>query len=535
MKITAQRNRVTEIHFRSTGSHSDPYNDVALDVLFRGADGDSIRVPAYWAGDDLWCVRFAADRPGCYEYASVCSRESDFGLHGQTGAVTVEHYAGGNPLYRRGRLRVADDQRHFEHADGTPFFWIGDTWWMGLTDRVDWPSGFKMLAADRAAKGFSVIQIIAGPLPDMDAWDPRGRNEAGFPFREGFGGVNPAYFDHADLKIGHLVHAGLVPCIVGMWGYYLPQIGVERIKRFWRYLVARYGAYPVVWCIAGEGKMPYYLSETREQDAAAQLQGWTEVTRYVRQIDPFGNLITIHPTQFGREQVEEPSLLHFEMLQTGHGGYASIGPTAQSVMTSIEREPRMPVIVAEVNYEGILGGSWQDVQRLAFYTAVFNGTAGHTYGANGLWQASTADRPYGPSPHGRCYTNTSWQEVMALPGSRQIGLAGEFMARFPWWQCVKHPEWIEQQYDDAAPNAVRCIGIPRRLRLVYVPMLWDPPTVTGIEPGVGYRASYFDPCTGDEHDLGPVNPDAQGTWRPPFPPEVHDWIVVLEGMHGHGG
>ena len=54
---------------------------------------------------------------------------------------------------------------------------------MGLTTRLDWPDGSRWLAAARAKKGFSVVQIIAGPYPDMDAWDPRGRNEAGFPFQ----------------------------------------------------------------------------------------------------------------------------------------------------------------------------------------------------------------------------------------------------------------------------------------------------------------------------------------------------------------
>jgi len=28
-----------------------------------------------------------------------------------------------------------------EHSDGTPFLWLGDTWWMGLTTRLDWPDG----------------------------------------------------------------------------------------------------------------------------------------------------------------------------------------------------------------------------------------------------------------------------------------------------------------------------------------------------------------------------------------------------------
>ncbi len=524
MNMNIARNAVVEISFRSSSAYADPYNQVELDVVFHGPDDFLITVPAFWAGGDIWKVRFAADRAGEYRYSSVCSEQGDTGLHGQTGIVTVASDDGAT----HGRLRVAEDRRHFEHVDGTPFFWTGDTWWMGLCSRLDWPQGFKALTEDRVSKGFNVVQIIAGPYPDMDAWDPRGRNDAGFPFAEGFERINPAYYDEADLKIAHLAASGIVPCIVGMWGYYLPQIGVEKIKRFWRHLVARYGAYPVAWCICGEGKMAYYLSKSPKEDSEAQCKGWTEVMRYVRETDPYRNPISIHPTQYGREQVEDPALMDFEMLQTGHGDLESVCPTMQTVITAMGRTPTMPVVNSEVNYEGILGRCWQNIQRLCFYGSVLNGTAGHTYGGNGIWQMSTREHPYGPSPHGRCWGNTPWQEAMHLPGSRQIGIGGAFMRRWPWWELERHPEWADPAYDASNPYTCTSVGIPRRLRIVYVPLLWDPPLIKALESDVAYRALYFDPCTGQDIPLGAVTPDADGNWRPPLPPEVHDWLVVLE-------
>jgi hypothetical protein len=41
-----------------------------------------------------------------------------------------------------------------------------------------------MLAEDRKRKGFNVVQIVAGLYPDMHPFDPRGANEAGFPWEE---------------------------------------------------------------------------------------------------------------------------------------------------------------------------------------------------------------------------------------------------------------------------------------------------------------------------------------------------------------
>ena len=521
------RNRVTEISFHSTRPYSDPYHDVDLDVLFTSPEGEVFRVPAFWIQDNLWKVRFSGSIHGEYTYETQSSETGDDGLHGRSGRIFVETGGSENPLFRHGRLRVASDGRHFEHHDGTPFFWIGDTWWMGLSTRLDWPQGFKKLAADRLAKGFNIIQIVAGPYPDMGPGDARGRNEAGFPFVDNFQRINPAYYDHADLKIGHLVESGLVPCIVGMWGYYLPLIGVERVNRFWRYLVARYGAYPVVWCICGEATMPYYLSEEREEDASRQKKGWTEVMAHVREIDGYRNLITIHPPRQGREQVENPGLMDFEMLQMGHHELASVSATIELVRRSVVAEPVMPVINSEVNYEGINGRCWQNIQRLCFYHSILNGAAGHTYGANGIWQMSTRENPYGPSPHGRCWGNTPWQEAAQLPGSRQIGIGGRFICRFRWWELQCRPDWVGESRPANDPYRTVAVGIPGQLRILYMPFCWDPTPVRAIEAGVSYTATYVDPCTGEETSLGDVDPSPEGEWSPPFPPECHDWLLVM--------
>jgi hypothetical protein len=529
MQLQAPKNGVIEFALQSTQNYADPYNDADLDVEFKGPDGKSFQIPAFWDGGNVWKIRFNGSQFGEYTYRTTCSKPEDAGLHGQTGSIRVWNPSAppSNPLLAHGRVRAAANKRYFEHIDGTPFLWIGDTWWMGLCKRLDWPGGFQKLAADRVAKGFSVIQIIAGPLPDMDAWDPRGQNEAGYPFTQGFKSINPAYYDLADLKIQHLVSSGLMPCIVGMWGYYLPQIGEPGVKRYWRYIVARYGAYPVAWCIAGEGTMAYYLSKTPKEDAQRQKKGWTEVMAIVRKIDGYHNPISIHPTQFARDMVEDPSLLDFEMLQTGHGDMESLPNVRESVAKSYSAELRMPVVNSEVNYEGIMGRSYQNIQRWCFWLTLLNGAAGHTYGANGIWQMSTPEQPYGPSPHGRSWGNTPWVEAYQLPGSKQIGIGAKFLMMLPWWELEPHPEWIDPSGPDD-PWRSAAAGIPGVLRILYATNVWDPPLVKGIEKGVAYEASYFDPCTGKDFPIGKVEADGDGDWRPALPPEVHDWVLVLE-------
>ena len=261
---------ITEWIFVSAKPYKDPFNEIELDVIFRDPQGREQRVPAFWAGGQERRVRYATDAAGRYSFETVCSDTSNQDLHGRRGAMEVAPYDGTNPLLSRGPVRVATGHRHFEHEDGTPFFWLADTWWMGLSKRLRWPADFARLTADRVGKGFTVVQIVAGLYPDMPQFDPRGASEAGFPWAPDYARINPAYFDMADLRIQHLVDQGLAPCIVGCWGYYLPILGMARMKQHWRYLIARWGAHPAIWCLAGEGTMPYYLSADKERDRAMQ-------------------------------------------------------------------------------------------------------------------------------------------------------------------------------------------------------------------------------------------------------------------------
>lgn len=527
--IRAMRNCMAELQFASSGHYAQPFLDAELTAHFAGPGGEERSVPCFWAGGNVWKVRFAPPEEGVWRFRTACTDESDKGLHGREGEIEAVPYAGDNPLLERGRLRVSADRRHLVHGDGTPFFWLGDTWWMGLCQRMAWPHEFQELAADRARKGFNVVQIVAGLYPDVPpTYDPRGANEAGFPLSPDHALINPAYFDMADLRIAHLVHAGLTPAVLFCWGYWLLVLGEEKMRRFMRYVVARWGAHPVVWCLAGEGAMPYYLSETREEDAAAQREGWTRMGRFLRSIDGHGSLVTIHPTRNGRDQVSDEGVLDFEWLQTGHHGYLSLADNVEQVRWAFAREPRMPTLVSEANYEGIRGMAWQDVQRISFWSAVLNGSCGYTYGANGIWQVNRPGQPFGPSPHGRSWGDMPWQEAARLPGSAQLGAAARFLRTLPWHKMAPHPEWAEGPYAKEGNVLGQHAAGTDGLRVIYVPNRWKPPRALGLPPGSRWNIAYFDPVEGAAEDMGAAEADAQGAFQLPSPVAMHDWVFVLK-------
>jgi hypothetical protein len=80
-----------------------------------------------------------------------------------------------------------------------------------------------------------------------------------------------------------------------------------------------------------------------------------------------------------------------------------------------------------------------------FWLCLANGAAGHTYGANGIWQCNRPGQPHGPSPTAGSpptgYGAIPWNEAMHLPGSTQVGLGKKLFERYPWPKFEPHPEW----------------------------------------------------------------------------------------------
>ena len=126
--IRVEAGRTAEVAFTSARDRTDPFNQTTVDVTFTDPDGRTFRVPAFWAGGGTWKARYSSRKPGSHAFVSSCSDADDPALHGVAGVVEVVPYQGDNPLLVHGPIRVADDRRHFAYEDGTPFFWLGDTW-----------------------------------------------------------------------------------------------------------------------------------------------------------------------------------------------------------------------------------------------------------------------------------------------------------------------------------------------------------------------------------------------------------------------
>lgn len=187
-----------------------------------------------------------------------------------------------------------------------------------MSERIAFPDDFARLTARRREQGFTVAQVVIGFPPDTTPFDGRDANSGGSPWRADYSSMNPEYFQACDRRLEHMIAAGLVPCILGGWGSHLSFMGKERMIAHWRYLVARYAAWPAIWCLAREGAMPYYLSTDKDGDSQVQRDAWPEVANAVRDLDPWHRPLTLHPRRNSWDDTQDDSTLDFHMIQPGH-------------------------------------------------------------------------------------------------------------------------------------------------------------------------------------------------------------------------
>jgi hypothetical protein len=171
--------KAVDIALHSSKSYSNPFMDVEISATFTGPGGITLTIPGFWDGGNTWKFRFAPTATGTWSYTTAASDPTDTGLHGQTGTVMSQPYSGSLNIYKHGFVKADPSNRYLTYNDGTPFYWLADTHWMGLSYRERWGSSndsrwssqYKGMVDKRVKQGFSVYQMnfFAFEQGDVDA------------------------------------------------------------------------------------------------------------------------------------------------------------------------------------------------------------------------------------------------------------------------------------------------------------------------------------------------------------------------------
>lgn len=505
-----------ELAFTAEKDCADPFDFVRAKFSgeFRGPDGVRLEVPGFWDGERTGKIRFTPTGAGEWSYATRFTDAADRGLHGQHGAFQVQSPVAGNPLRQHGGfLKVSANGRYLTFADGTPFFWLGDTWWAVPSANVPFDV-FKRQVDARLAQGYTAFQAHGHRAIFTDA---KGRGVGALEATRTPDAETLRYWREVDRYIVHADARGLVGSI-GFAGHSLLDApSLDDLKRLWHYYIARYGAYAITFLITQE-------YNARLGNAAERVPKLLALGRFIKETDPYHRAMTVHPWTHGSDAREawSETWLDFIMFQAGHKKFAS----AEFYWGVFGRDVHRPMIEAEANYEGFTSTNFNvnvSAVRRSAYTALQGGCCGFTYGAQGLY-AGVLDRKH-PMTTAQWGPVLTWEEGLQLPGGAQLQHLRACYESVAWWKLEPALGAVEP----AGDVLVKAEGANTLLLYFLEGGRTSPSALLSRMPEGGrYSAEWFDPRTGNRAKLEQALLVQRQRLALPHRPDAQDWMLILK-------
>lgn len=545
--------RVSEIDLASSGKTGC---DVEVDAVFSCGEL-SLRVPAFWDGGASYKVRFAPPREGRWTWRTACAGEPS--LDGVTGAIDVKRYDGALEIYRRGFVRAEPGKKHFFYADGTPFFYLGDTHWgfgREAEDDAAHPGErhVETVAKRRVEQGFTVWQ--SEPLGcsfDLSDGTVDEKDVAGFRT------LDRAFRTVADCGLVHANAQALTPWLMNNKALCANTNAFRRLSRYW---VARYGAYPVMWTLGQEVDNDFYHPD-QNRTWARKDNPFVCIARCFHELDAYAHPLTAHQENVGHTTVTGAGT-RFDTNATGRaeGKSTFADPATAAECGHVwwgaqwspaldNRGQRVEMLKdywrdsrAAVNYEGRYCGLWtmNFGARAQAWISFLSGFCGYGYGAADLWLfQSTYDMDRASADEIETVSveekHTPWRKALEYPSACQMAHFRRFMAKVEWWKLV--PDFAGSVRFRAAGTvggAASAAAVGDGVAVVYVfdRKGVDTGTLTGLRPNAEYAIERFDPRTGESAVEKRVS-SAAGELALPKRPAAEDWAFLCSANGGRRG
>ena len=456
--------------------------------------------------------------------------------------MNAQHVWKGKPVdFSHGKLQVSANKRFLQHADGTPFFYLGDTAWE-LFHRLDREEADKYLT-DRAKKGYTVIQAVA--LAELDGHTVP--NPYGHLPLEDYDPAHPAitdgpandYWDHVDYIVNKANELGMYIGFLPTWGRYWhegtgvrnnqPLFDAVNASKYGEFLGARYKDKAIIWILGGDRVV--------EDDAQKEIV--RAMARGLKKGDGGKHLISFHPTggRGSSEYFHTDDWLDFNMRQNGHN--TDFTHVYSKTAEDYARQPIKPVIDGEPIYEdhpvsfnaARLGHSISNDVRRPLYWNLFVGAFGHTYGHHSVWQM------YDPAKNRQPKNNPlmSWQEAIHQPGAGQMMYGRLLIESRPFLTRIPDSTVIViSNVPTAMPGQGRYRFVATRdetgtYAMVYAPVGREFAVRMDAIKGSKVVAWWYNPRNGKATKIGRFENDKkERTFVPPDLGEMIDWILVLD-------
>lgn len=370
----------------------------------------------------------------------------------------------GKPVdFSKGPLEVSSNHRFLQHADGSPFFYLGDTAWE-LFHRLNKIDTEKYLE-NRREKGFTVIEAAA--LAELNGiTEPNAFGHVPFVDQDPLK-PNEKYWQNIDQVIFSAKEKGMYVGLLPTWGdkvdkqwgrdpvLFNPQNAFE----YGKWIGERYkDAVNIIWIIGGD-----------RSGGGNNYDTWDAMAKGIKSADT-NHLMSYHPWRghSSSEWFHQSDWLDFNMVQTGHGArsYAVYRQLISSdymlslVKPTMDGEPRYEDHPVDRKPEELGWFNDTDV-RQAVYWSLFSGAFGHVYGAHPIWQMKTPDK----DPEG--FVRRNWFEAMDLPGAWDMIHARHLIESRPFFDRRPSPELILNKYQTETNFIVATRG--DHYAMVYIP------------------------------------------------------------------
>ncbi len=579
IRVSCETWRMTELTFESETSYADPFADVTADLVLSGAGGEYL-IPCFWDGGNIWRVRFACPAAGVWRFRTVCSDRENAALHGRTGEAVCAPYEGPLDVYRHGFVTTRYKKRYFTYADGTPFFYLGDTHWSLGEETAQM---VRTVGEKRIAQGFTVWQsepigaqfdlakgVTEADIAGLRDYDEKFRIIADL----GFTHANAQFFFPSRMDACIAAHGGysdqLISGVAGGKESRMPGLSAQAqgyLGRLARYWVARYGAFPVLWTLGQEVDDDFYWTETSAQRWNAVNNPYKIVAELMARYDPYGHPLTAHQENaalvgaYGsgagvREKRRvynntQPSAFRDVPAHTFYAVQWSPplnGPGDRKTERDFRHNGQgKPVI----NYEGRYCYLWTKNfgSRMQGWASYLSGMFGYGWGGQDTWSYLNAYDEDKDTDDGvdtvtsAEKTAADWRGAMEYPSSYQAGYMRRFFEQIPWHALI--PRFDNPSYFRPSPKVYAYLAGNRdNTEIVIYFYSFTDQTVaerpnSTPEGGVGtgtlgrlvpngtYQYRWFDPIAGEYIGDGLFTASPDGTRRLGPKPRTTDLVLLI--------